>query len=188
MLCCCHLGICNHLQRKDPIFSFCTGPNKLRSQSSFQASRGSLGRIHLCSLTLFSLLIYFWWCQIFTAVRAFLELQQAGPGLSVRCVAFSWRCLLLLQSTGSRVSARSLWPLGLVVLAGGIFPVQGWNLCLLHWHADSLPPRRQGSPDSCVLIKTQQTFPGSKYFRICRRYGLSCYSGALLLDCKSGQR
>ena len=116
MLCCCHLGICNHLQRKDPIFSFCTGPNKLRSQSSFQASRGSLGRIPLCSLTLFSLLIYFWWCQIFTAVRAFLELQQAGPGHSVRCVAFSWRCLLLLQSTGSRVSARSLWPLGLVVL------------------------------------------------------------------------
>ena len=89
-----------------------------------------------------------------------------------------------VQGVGSAVVALGLsYP-----VAGGIFPVQGWNLCLLHWHADSLPPRRQGSPDSCVLIKTQQTLPGSKYFRICRRYSLSCYSGALLLDCKSGQR
>ena len=30
--------------------------------------------------------------------------------------------------------------------AHGIFPDQGWNPCLLHWQADSLPLNLQGSP------------------------------------------
>ena len=32
-----------------------------------------------------------------------------------------------------------------------IFPYQGSNLCLLHWHADSLPLSRQGSPKLYIL-------------------------------------
>ena len=32
-------------------------------------------------------------------------------------------------------------------LLQGIFPTQGLNLCLLHWQADSSPPRRLGSPE-----------------------------------------
>ena len=30
--------------------------------------------------------------------------------------------------------------------ACGLVPDQGWNPCLLHWQADSLPPNNQGSP------------------------------------------
>ena len=30
--------------------------------------------------------------------------------------------------------------------ARGILPDQGWNLCPLHWQADSQPLRHQGSP------------------------------------------
>ena len=29
---------------------------------------------------------------------------------------------------------------------------QGWNPCLLHWQADSLPLSHQGSPDFCYLF------------------------------------
>ena len=32
----------------------------------------------------------------------------------------------------------------------GVFPEQGWNLCLLHWQAVSLLLDRQGSP--CCLF------------------------------------
>ena len=31
-------------------------------------------------------------------------------------------------------------------LLQGIFPTQGWNPCLLHWQADSVPLSHQGSP------------------------------------------
>ena len=34
----------------------------------------------------------------------------------------------------------------------GIFPDQGSNSCLLHWQADSLPLRHQGSPVIVVII------------------------------------
>ena len=50
-----------------------------------------------------------------------------------------------LQVLGSRAQARSiLWPRAhrptqLLCMARGIFPDQGWNLCLLHWQADSNP-------------------------------------------------
>ena len=36
--------------------------------------------------------------------------------------------------------------------AGGIFPDQGSNPCLLHWQADSLPLSHQGSPRSVFLL------------------------------------
>ena len=32
----------------------------------------------------------------------------------------------------------------------GIFLIQGLNLCLLHWQADSLPLGHQGSPNSSL--------------------------------------
>ena len=35
--------------------------------------------------------------------------------------------------------------------ACGIFPDQGWNTCLLHWQADSLPLDHQGSPSLLFL-------------------------------------
>ena len=75
MLCGCHLGICNHLQRNDPIFSFCTGPNKLGRRSSFQASRSSLGLIPSRSFTFFTVC----WSM------------SAGAGSSLPC-GLSSRC------------------------------------------------------------------------------------------------
>ena len=33
----------------------------------------------------------------------------------------------------------------------GFFPDEGWNLCLLHWQADSLPRSHQGNPILAVL-------------------------------------
>ena len=32
-------------------------------------------------------------------------------------------------------------------MAGGIYPDQGLNPCLLHWQADSLPLSHRGSPE-----------------------------------------
>ena len=37
-------------------------------------------------------------------------------------------------------------------------PDQGWNLCLLHWQADSLPLSHQGSP-ICISLKVQRNIP-----------------------------
>ena len=51
------------------------------------------------------------------------------------CVGFSWRWLLLLQSTGSRCS-----------VACGIFLDLGSNSCSLHWQVDSYLLYHQGSP------------------------------------------
>ena len=36
-------------------------------------------------------------------------------------------------------------------LLQGIFPTQGWNLCLLHWQADSLPLSHQGSTKEMLV-------------------------------------
>ena len=36
-------------------------------------------------------------------------------------------------------------------VACGIFPDQGWNLCLLHWQADCLPLSHQGRPHAFLL-------------------------------------
>ena len=58
-----------------------------------------------------------------------------------------------LRSTGSRL-VLSLWSTGSVVVAHGlsfsmvcgILLVQGTNLCLLQWQADSYPFYHQGRP------------------------------------------
>ena len=49
---------------------------------------------------------------------------------------------------GSRAQAQELWHTGLAAacVARGIFPDQGSDSCLLHWHVDSLPPSHQGCP------------------------------------------
>ncbi|XP_069444562.1 myotrophin isoform X2 [Ovis canadensis] len=41
-------------------------------------------------------------------------------------------------------------------LLQGIFPAQGLNLHLLHWQADSLPLRHQGSPPEQEILYKQQ--------------------------------
>ena len=59
-----------------------------------------------------------------------------------------------------RLQTRRLSSCGSVVVAHGpncsaacgIFPDQGLNPCLLHWQADSQPPRRQGSPRYSFLM------------------------------------
>ena len=51
--------------------------------------------------------------------------------------------------------------------ACGIFPDQGSNPCLLHWQADSLPLRHQGSPLVIVLIYISLIIINGKHFFIC---------------------
>ena len=53
-----------------------------------------------------------------------------------------------LQSTGSKFVSYGLS----CSSAGGIFPDQGSNRCLLHWQADSLPLSHQEGPFGFVLI------------------------------------
>ena len=96
---------------------------------------------------------------------------------------FSSQWLLLLPSTGSRVCGlQQLRHTGSVVVAPklqstgsrvvvhrlscskayGIFPDQRQNLCLLHWHADSLPLSHQGSPVGAfymIVNKCKAYFP-----------------------------
>ena len=63
---------------------------------------------HKWSLTLFFLLlllflfIYFWLHWVFVVVRGLSLVAVSGGYSSLRCVGFSLRWLLLLQSTGSR--------------------------------------------------------------------------------------
>ena len=50
-----------------------------------------------------------------------------------------------LQFVGSQ-RVRYNWETNTFLFLQGIFPSQGSNPCLLHWQADSLPLRHQGSP------------------------------------------
>ena len=64
-----------------------------------------------------------------------------------------------LQSHGlgpSRLLGPSNFPgkytgVGCHFLLQGIFPIQGLNLCLLHWQADALPLHHMGSPFVCFI-------------------------------------
>ena len=106
----------------------------------------------------------------------FLWLWEAGATLQLRCLGFSLRWLLLLQSMGSRVhglqqlrhvasvvAAPRLYSTGSVVVAHklscsvayGIFPDQGWNPCLLHWQIYSLLVSHRGSP-VCIYLKEKR--------------------------------
>ena len=54
-----------------------------------------------------------------------------------------------LQSAGSIVVAQGLS----CSMARGICQDQGWNLCLLNWHVDSLPLHHQRSPAHSILYQ-----------------------------------
>ena len=53
-------------------------------------------------LNLFVLFIYFWLRWVFVAAHGLSLAAASGGCSSLRCVGFSLRWLLLLQSTGSR--------------------------------------------------------------------------------------
>ena len=64
-----------------------------------------------------------------------------------------------LGTCAQHYSSRALDTGSIVVERGlncskacGIFPDQGWNLCLLHWQADSLPLSHQGNPIHVLFI------------------------------------
>ena len=77
-----------------------------------------------------------------------LSLVAASGGhSSLRCAGLSLSRPLWLWSTGSRRAGSVVVAHGPSCSAAcGIFPDQGSNPCLLHWQADSQPPRHQGSP------------------------------------------
>ena len=104
----------------------------------------------------------------------------------MRCTGFSLQWLLLLWSTGIRLTgfsscgtrasvvvARGLYSAGSIFgvhglscsMACGIFPDQDSNPCPLHWQADSQPLRHQGSP-SAILINTFFKIFSTKEFGI----------------------
>ena len=102
--------------------------------------------------------VYIWLCWVFCAGSSSLHrLLSSCSCSSLRCIAFSGPCHLLLQGTGSRhlsslVAAHGLQSTGIVVAqglscstAGGICPDQGSSPCLLNWQVDSLPLSHLGS-------------------------------------------
>ena len=59
----------------------------------------------------------------------------------------SWAREHSLNSCGTRAYCRTYCS-----AVCGIFPDQGWNLCLLHWQADFLLLSQQGSPINLILV------------------------------------
>ena len=66
--------------------------------------------------------------------------------VAVHKVLIAVASLVGFRHTGSVAVAHSL------STACGIFPDQGSTPCLLHWQADSLPLRHQGSPLYTILM------------------------------------
>ena len=83
---------------------------------------------------------YLWLCWVFVAMWALSNCSELAysPAASF---SFRWPPLLQLPRSVHNSCAWLRCP-----TACGIFPDQGWNLCLLHWQADSLPLSLQGSP------------------------------------------
>ena len=83
-----------------------------------------------------------------------LQLRCSAP----HCGGFSAGARAL-GHVGSAAAAPRLQSTGVVLEAHGstcssacgIFPDQGSNLCLLHWHVDSLSLRHQESPPKALL-------------------------------------
>ena len=90
------------------------------------------GHRWFCFFNLFE----FWLCWVFitayglSLVEVSLGYSVAVPGLLIAVVSHCERGLLGMQ-------AESLWCMGLVATACGVFPDQGSNLCPLHWHVGS---------------------------------------------------
>ena len=59
-------------------------------------------------INLFILFIYFWLRWVFVAARGLPLVAVSGGYSSLRCMGFSLRWLLLLQSTGSRHARASV--------------------------------------------------------------------------------
>ena len=95
---------------------------------------GSVGEV-VCGLTIYLFIIL---------VLAALALCCCPHPFS-SCGEQRW--LLLLPSTCSVVVAHGLS----CSETRGIFPDQGWNLCPLHWKADSLPLDHLESPKICTV-------------------------------------
>ena len=83
-------------------------------------------------------------CSGFSRCRAW-ALGGMGFSSSGKWALQSWL-------PGSRAQTQQFWP-----TARGIFPDQGWNLCLLHWQADSFPLSLWGSPLSWLLTSRTGT-------------------------------
>ena len=122
---------------------------------------------------MFSYWLYFWLCWVFV-VRLSLVVSGGGGmggGATLRCSALASHCSSFLCCGAQRLghsgfSSCSSWAQQLQVLgsrttgliavvhrltgpaAGGIFPNQESNPCLLHCKADSLPLSHQESPES----------------------------------------
>ena len=58
----------------------------------------------------------------------------------------------LLTVVASLITEHRLEGTQACSLADGIFLDQGWNLCLLHWHTDSLPLGHQGGPVTYLTL------------------------------------
>ena len=115
-------------------------------------------------------------CGIFIAVRASLQLRQAGAthvvalGLLVT-VAPLVADHRLWSAWAPVVRASGLWSTGLVVVvhglscsvAGGVFPDQRSNPCLLLWQVDSLPLSHQGSPIHSFTVSVMLEFQESQW-------------------------
>ena len=103
------------------------------------------------------------------------SLAASGGSSLIQCMGFSLvasHCRAWALGTRASVAAAlglsncdSKAPGPIVVTHGlswstacGIFPDQGWNLCLLYWQADFLPQCHQGSPWMWVLHTDPSAF------------------------------
>ena len=95
--------------------------------------------------------LFLWLCWVFVSVRGLSPVAASGGHSSSRCAGLSLSWPLLLRSTGSRRAGSVVVPHGPSCSAAcGIFPDQGSSPCPLHWQADSLPLRHQGSPTNLL--------------------------------------
>ena len=170
--CSSHLRIQENFKHRGPSWKACDGRSVSTRMMSPRA-HPELEQMILQSSDYFffyNFFIYFWLSWVLIAVRAFLQVRRADATPQLRCVGFSLRWLLLLQSTGlyglqaSVVAARGLSRCGSQALehklnscgarllqACGIFLIQGSNLYLLGWQADSLVLSHKEAPSPVVL-------------------------------------
>ena len=89
------------------------------------------------------------------------------------------RCGSRVYSTSSAVVVNGLS----CSTACGIFPDQGWNLCLLHWQV-IVPPEPPGKPRHLVLRigSVRVGLAGAEVLRLGPSLA-DCFSGALKLLC-----
>ena len=107
------------------------------------------------------LFINFWLCWVSIAGQAFLWLWFGD---------FSLQWLLLLWSTdssGPRLQELQHTGSKHSLVACGIFPDPGLNLCLLHWQAGSTT-EPSGKPRHLFLTSPSGEFPGGLVVRVQR--------------------